>query len=280
MTFHLFGFIILLVTDIHRLNTKQEKKVLLAIDAGNTNIVIGVFETNELVSNWRVATERHKLADEYGMLIRGLLANKQLEHTKIHGIIVSSVVPEITSALVEMSERSFGVRPVVVSADEKIGIEIRCGNPAEVGSDRIVNAIGAYVEYGGPLIVVDFGTATTFDAIAEDGAYLGGAIAPGINISINALFENAAKLMHIDICQPRKVVGKNTVESLQSGIYYGFLGQMEEIIRQMKVEMGNSPKVVATGGLAELVAVDSELVDAIDKNLTLKGLKTVYDRIN
>ena len=130
------------------------------------------------------------------------------------------------------------------------------------------------------MIVVDFGTATTFDAIAEDGAYLGGAIAPGINISINALFENAAKLMHIDICQPRKVVGKNTVESLQSGIYYGFLGQMEEIIRQMKVEMGNSPKVVATGGLAELVAVDSELVDAIDKNLTLKGLKTVYDRIN
>jgi len=253
--------------------------VLLAIDAGNTNIVIGVFENDKLVSNWRVTTERHKLADEYGMLIRGLLVNEQIEHTKIRGIIVSSVVPEIASALVEMSKRSFGLPPIVVSIDEEIGIEIRCDNPAEVGSDRIVNAVGAYVEYGGPLIVVDFGTAITFDAIAEDGAYLGGAIAPGINISIDALFERAAKLMRIDIRRPGKVIGKNTVESLRSGIYYGFLEQMEGIIRRMKDEMGNNPKVVATGGLAELVAVDSELVDVIDKNLTLKGLKTLYSRI-
>lgn len=253
--------------------------MLLAIDAGNTNIVIGVFEGDKLVSSWRIATERHKLADEYGMLIRGLLANEQIEWTKICGIIFSSVVPPISSALVKMCERSFGIQPVVVSADEKIGIEIRCDNPAEVGSDRIVNTIGGYVEYGGPLIIVDFGTATTFDAVAEDGAYLGGAIAPGINISIEALFERAAKLMSIDIRRPRNVIGKNTIKSLQSGIYYGFLGQMEEIIRRMKIEMGNDPKVVATGGLAELVTADSELVDVVDRELTLKGLKTVHDRV-
>lgn len=254
--------------------------MLLAIDVGNTNIVIGVFSDNELILNWRISTDRYKLEDEYGMLIRGLLANEQIEHTKISGIIISSVVPDITSTLVKMSERSFGICPVVVSGvDDRIGIEVRYDNPAEIGSDRLVNAIGAYVEYGGPLIVVDFGTATTFDAVAEDGAYLGGVIAPGVNVSINALFEKAAKLMRIDIRQPGKVIGKNTVEALQSGIYYGFLEQMEGMIRRIKNEMGNKPKVVATGGMAELFAGDSELVDVIDKNLTLKGLKTVYGRM-
>lgn len=254
--------------------------MLLAIDAGNSNIVIGVFKDDELVSSWRISTDRYKLEDEYGMLIRGLLANEEVDYTKISGIIVSSVVPDILSVLVKMSERSFNTSPVVVSgADDKIGIEIRYDKPAEIGSDRLVNAVGAYVEYGGPLIVVDFGTATTFDAVAEDGAYLGGAIAPGINISINALFERTAKLMRIDIRRTEKAIGKSTVESLQSGIYYGFFGQMEEIIRKIKEEMGNNPKVVATGGLVDLFADDSDLVDIIDKNLTLKGLKILYFRI-
>lgn len=251
--------------------------MLLAIDAGNTNIVIGVFKDDELIADWRISTDRYKLADEYGVLIRGLLTHKQIEHTEINEIIISSVVPNISSTLVKMSERLFGICPIVVSGADEIGIEIRYDNPAEIGSDRLVNAIGAHAEHGGPLIVVDFGTATTFDAVAEDGAYLGGAIATGVNVSTNALFEKAAKLMSIDIRQPEKAIGKNTVEALQSGIYYGFLGQMEEIIRRIKDEMGGRPKVVATGGLVDLFAADSELVDVIDKNLTLKGLKTVAD---
>lgn len=251
--------------------------MLLAIDAGNTNIVIGVFKDDELIADWRISTDRYKLADEYGVLIRGLLAHKQIEHTEINEIIISSVVPNISSTLVKMSERLFGICPIVVSGADEIGIEIRYDNPAKIGSDRLVNAIGAHAEHGGPLIVVDFGTATTFDAVAEDGAYLGGAIATGVNVSTNALFKKAAKLMSIDIRQPEKAIGKNTVEALQSGIYYGFLGQMEEIIRRIKDEMGGRPKVVATGGLVDLFAADSELVDVIDKSLTLKGLKTVAD---
>jgi len=257
-----------------------EENVLLAIDAGNTNIVIGIFDKEKLFSSWRIATERHKLADEYGILIRGLLENQQIKQSEINEIVISSVVPQITTALVEMAKRVFGISAFVVSANEDIGVEIRGNNPSEVGSDRIVNAVAGYVEYGGPLIIVDFGTATTFDAVAENGAYLGGAIVPGIKISIEALFEKAAKLMSIDIERPDKVIGENTIECLQSGIYYGFLEQMEGIIHRMKNEMGNNPKVIATGGLAELVAVDSKSVDVIDKELTLKGLMIINARIN
>lgn len=253
--------------------------MLLAIDIGNTNIVLGAFKQKQLINSWRISTDQSKLADEYGILIRKLLQLSDTDYTMFKGIIISCVVPSIRPAMLEMSDKYFHLSPVVLSPEIDIGIPLIYDNPAEIGPDRIANTVGAYMEYGGPDIVVDFGTATTFDAVSEYGAYLGGVFAPGIGISANALFERAARLKRVELRRPEQVIGKNTDACVQSGFYYGFWGQMEEIIRHMKVEIGGAPKVIATGGLSRLFAVDSQLVDKIDLDLTLKGLQIIYERI-
>jgi type III pantothenate kinase len=253
--------------------------MLLAIDIGNTNIVLGAFKQKQLIKSWRISTDPSKLADEYGILIQQLLQLSDIDHTTFKGVIISCVVPSVLSAILEMSDKYFHLSPVVLSSRVDVGIPLLYDNPEEIGPDRIANTVGAYIEYGGPAIVVDFGTATSFDAISEEGAYLGGVIAPGIGISANALFERAARLKRVELRRPEQVIGKNTDACVQSGFYYGFLGQMEEIIRRMKVEMGGDPTVIATGGLARLVAADSQLVDKIDLDLTLKGLQIIYERI-
>jgi type III pantothenate kinase len=253
--------------------------MILAVDIGNTTIGIGVLAQEEIKASWRIQTNRYRLADEYAAIICELLRIHEIPRSDFEGIIISSVVPSVLSELVSMSERYFHITPIVVSAKEKLGIELRCDYPEEVGPDRITTAAGAYQVYGGPLIVADFGTATTFDAVSADGAYLGGAISPGIQISMEALFDRTALLRRIDLSPPPNVIGKNTNDCLRSGFYYGFLGQMEGIIRRMKAELGEDTKVIATGGLAPLIAKDSEWVDLVDPELMLKGLHILYNRI-
>ncbi len=252
--------------------------MLMVLDVGNTNIVLGVFEGQRLVRNWRISTNKDKTADEYGLQIRMLFEYSGIKCSDMAAVIISSVVPTVMSALESMSVNYFGIKPLVVGPGVKTAMPIRYDNPKEVGADRIVNAIAAYEIYGGPLIVVDFGTATTFDAISADGAYLGGAIAPGIGISTEALYTKAAKLPRIELLKPKAVIGKNTVSSMQSGIIYGFVGQADGIVSRMKKEMGGKAYVVATGGLAELISNESGLIDTINSNLTLEGLRIIYER--
>jgi type III pantothenate kinase len=250
------------------------------MDVGNTNIVIGVFHDKGILESWRLFTDRKKTSDEYRLLISQLLHQSRMEIDQITGIVVSCVVPPVLRQLREMSIREFHLEPVVVDSGLEVGMPILYDNPKELGADRIANAIGGYVEYGGPLIVVDFGTSTNFDVVSEDGAYLGGAIAPGVSISVDALTERTALLPKIDLRVAPQAIGKNTVSSMQSGFYFGFLGQMEEIIRRVKRELPIEPRVVATGGLAELMAGNSELVEVVDPDLTLKGLRIIFDRLS
>jgi type III pantothenate kinase len=253
--------------------------VILAIDIGNTTIEVGILDEGKIKTSWRLRTDRHRLADEYGIQICELLRISEIPRPGFEGIIISSVVPSVRREFVTMCDRYFQIPPTIVSADEDLGIELRCDYPEEVGADRITTVVGAYHEYGGPLIVVDFGTATTFDAISDDGAYLGGIIAPGIHISMDALFDRTALIRRIGLSQPPNIIGRNTNDCVRSGFYYGFLGQMEGIIHRMKAELGINVKVIATGGLADLIAKDSELVDRIDPELMLKGLQILYHRI-
>ncbi|MBF7082810.1 type III pantothenate kinase [Desulfallas sp. Bu1-1] len=252
--------------------------MILVFDVGNTNIVLGVFQGRELVENWRLSTARHRTADEYGMLLRDLFAASNLSMTGIKAVVLSSVVPPINTTLETTCRKYFGVTPLTVGPGIKTGISIKYENPREVGADRIVNAVAGYEQYGGPLIIVDFGTATTFCAISEKGEYLGGAIAPGIGISTEALFARAAKLPRVELVKPPTVIGKNTINSMQSGIVYGFVGQVNEIVRRIKREMAGDPMVVATGGLAELIAGETPVIDKVDKYLTLHGLRIIYER--
>jgi len=252
--------------------------VLLVFDVGNTNIVLGVFRERELVQNWRLATARHRTADEYGMLLRNLFAASELSMAEIHAGALSSVVPPVNPVLECTCRKYFGFAPLTVGPGTKTGMPIKYENPREVGADRIVNAVAAYEQYGGPLIIVDFGTATTFCTISGKGEYLGGAIAPGIGISTEALFARAAKLPRVELVKPPSVIGKNTVNSMQSGIVYGFVGQVNEVVRRMKKEMAGNPRVVATGGLAELIAGETPVIDRVDKYLTLNGLRIIYER--
>lgn len=254
--------------------------MLLAIDVGNTNIVIGVFDGKRLLESWRLFTDRKKTSDEYRLLISQLFHQSRIEADRIEGIIISCVVPPILPQLREMSSQQFNLEPVVVGTELKIGMPILYDNPKELGADRIANAVGGYAEYGGPLIIVDFGTSTNFDVVSEEGAYLGGAIAPGVSISAEALSERTALLPKIDVRAAPQAIGKNTVASMQSGFYFGFLGQMEEIIRRIKRELPREPRVIATGGLAKLIAGDSELVELVDPDLTLKGLRIIFDRVS
>ena len=249
---------------------------LLVVDLGNTNIVLGIYRGDELVSSWRLATARERTADEYGTLARQLVGDAL--QPGLEGAIVASVVPPLNSAVTFMIQKYFGIDPLFVEPGVKTGIAIHVDNPQEVGADRIVNCAAAHAAYGGPTVIVDFGTATTFDVVTENAEFVGGVIAPGLNISAEALFARAARLPRVDIRRPDHVIGTNTVVNMQSGIYFGYLGLVDGILARIKREVPNVKRVVATGGLASLFAGESEHIDVVDTELTLKGLKIIYDR--
>lgn len=252
--------------------------MILVFDVGNTNIVLGVYEDKSLVEHWRISTAAQRTADEYAVLLKALFEGSGLTFKNIKGIILSSVVPPLMLTLDLMSKKYFGFEPLVVGPGIKTGIKIKFENPREVGADRIVNAIAGFEFYGGPLIIVDFGTATTFDAITAKGEYLGGAIAPGIGISTEALFARAAKLPRVELVKPPSVIGKNTVNSMQAGIIYGFAGQVDAVVSRMKKELPGNPLVVATGDMAEIMAQEARTIDKVDPLLTLAGLRIIYER--
>lgn len=246
--------------------------VILTIDVGNTNTVLGVYKEGRLVKHWRISTDKDKTPDEYGILLKDLFSFAKIDCEEIKGIVISSVVPPVVTVLEETSQVYFNLQPLVIGPGVKTGMNIKMDNPREVGADRIVNAVGAYQEYGGPLIIVDFGTATTFCAVSENGDYLGGAIAPGVNISTEALFEHAAKLPRVELKKPNRAIGKNTTMSMQAGIIFGFVGQIETLIKKIKEELSPDSRVVGTGGLVELLAAETELIDVVEPFLTLEGL--------
>ena len=252
--------------------------MLLVIDVGNTNTVVGLYEGERLVDNWRIWTERDRTSDEYGILVRNLFSSRSLSFAQIDGIAISCVVPPMLNMLLELSENYFHHVPLVVEYGIETGMPILMDNPMEVGADRIVNAVAAYHKYRRSLIVVDFGTATTFDYVSPRGEYMGGAIAPGLGISSEALFMRASKLPRVELVKPKNVVGKNTVHSMQAGIVFGYVGLVDEIVGRMKEEVKTDPKVIATGGLAPLIAGESKSIEAVEEFLTLDGLRLIYER--
>ena len=249
---------------------------LLVVDVGNTNVVLGIYRDNDLVSSWRLATTRDRTADEYGILAKQLLDGSV--PNKLDGAIVGSVVPPLNGSIAQMIRQYFGVEPMFVEPGVKTGIAIHVDNPQEVGADRIINCVAAYEAFGGPTIIVDFGTATTFDVVTANAEYIGGVIAPGLTISAEALFARAARLPRVDIRRPPHVIGTNTVVNMQSGIYFGYLGLVDGLLARMKAEIKGLKRVIATGGLAVLFGDDSEHIDEVDSELTLKGLKISHDR--
>ena len=261
-----------------------EETMLLTLDVGNTNTVLGLYRltTDELVTHWRISTLRTQTADEYGVLFLNLFAMRKIEATEISSIIISSVVPPLETTLRQVCERYFNLKPMFVEPGIKTGMPILVDNPAELGADRLVNGVAAFARYGGPCIVVDFGTATTFDVVSAKGEYIGGVIAPGLAISAEALFSRAARLSRVDVKKPAKVVGTNTVAHMQSGLYYGYIGLVDGILERILSETRNpdspAPKIIATGGLARLVVEDSRFIETIDDLLTLDGLRLIYER--
>jgi len=254
--------------------------MLLAIDVGNTNIVIGVFREDTLIHSWRLTTIRERTSDELGILITSLCDRNDVRQADISGIVVASVVPPLTATLVSMVTDYFGRAPLLFEPAVNGSMPILYDNPREVGADRVVNGIAAFEAYGKglPIIVVDFGTATTFDAISAKGEYLGGVICPGPQISADALFQRAAKLPRIDVKKPARVIGTNTVNSMQAGLFWGYVDMVEGLVRRMKVELGGEAVVVATGGLASVVSPESALIEHVDPELTLRGLRLVWER--
>ncbi len=252
--------------------------MLLTIDVGNTNTVLGVFRGEELIANWRLTTARQQTIDEYGVLTRNLFTIAELDRESIGGVIISSVVPPVNWTLAEMSRIYFGQKALFVEAGVKTGMAVLVDNPLEVGADRIVNGVAAFHKYGAPCIVVDFGTAITFDAISARGEYLGGVIAPGLGIASEALFARAARLPRVEIKDPGKVIGTNTVTHMQAGLYYGAVDMVDGMLTRMKAEMGGEVKVVATGGQARLVAKGSKQIQDTDEFLTLTGLRLIWEK--
>jgi type III pantothenate kinase len=281
-----------------------DETMLLTLDVGNTNTVLGLYRltTDELVTHWRISTLRTQTADEYGVLFLNLFAMRKIEATEISAIIISSVVPPLETTLRQVCERYFNLKPMFVEPGIKTGMPILVDNPAELGADRLVNGVAAFARYGGPCIVVDFGTATTFDVVSAKGEYIGGVIAPGLAISAEALFSRAARLSRVDVKKPAKVVGTNTVAHMQSGLYYGYIGLVDGILERIIKETAGKetagketagketagketqgpdavvPKVIATGGLARLIVDDSRFIQTIDDMLTLDGLRLIYER--
>ena len=256
--------------------------MLLAIDVGNTNTVLGLYrldeEKSQLAAHWRVTTHRAQTADEYGVLFVNLFEMNGLKSSQVSHIIISSVVPPVDSTLRQVCEEYFHVQPLFVEPGIKTGMPVLQDNPADLGADRLVNCIAAFDRYGGPCVVVDFGTATTFDVISVKGEYLGGAIAPGLGISADALFSRAARLGRVDIKRPAKVIGTNTVTHIQSGLYYGYIGLVDGILERIMAELGVKARVIATGGLARRISEDSRYIDEIDDMLTLDGLRILFER--
>lgn len=258
--------------------------MLLAFDVGNTNIVLGVFKDGDLIQNWRMETDKDKSADEYGMIINQLFAYEGLDATDIRDVIISTVVPSILYTLQHLSQKYFNKHAIVIGPGIKTGLIVKYDNPKQVGADRIVNAVAALAKYGGPLVIIDFGTATTFCAISDKSEYLGGTISPGIKIASDALFEKTAKLPRVELEEPGHTICKNTNESMQSGLVYGHMGVVDYIVKKMKRELqqccgtAKEPVVVATGGLATLIESGIDCIDYVDKMLTLEGLKIIYEK--
>lgn len=252
--------------------------MLLAIDIGNTTVAIGLFRGAKLVKDWKVRTEREKTADEYGITVLELFRSSGFKPEAVTAVIISSVVPPLTPVFQDLSRAMFGLKALVVGPGLRTGMPILYENPLEVGADRVVAAVAAFEKYGGPLIVVDFGTATTFDAVTAKGEYLGGAIAPGIQISAEALYLKTAKLPRIEIARPKKAVGRTTVGSMQSGLYFGYIGLVNNIIAEIKKELGGQAKVIATGGLSTLIAPEVKAIDSLEPHLVLDGLRIIYER--
>ena len=252
--------------------------MLLAIDIGNTNIAIGLFQNNKLKEHWRIRSERDKTGDEYAILLLELLSLADIDKNKISGVILSSVVPPLTPVFQALSRDFLHKKPLVVGPGLKTGMPILYENPQEVGADRIVASISAYERFGGPVIVCDFGTATTFDAISGEGEYLGGAIAPGIQIAAEALYTKTAKLPHVEIIKPGKTIGRTTVSSIQSGLYFGYIGLVTNIIQEIKKELGGSGKVISTGGFAGKVFQGIDAIDHYEPHLVLEGLQILFNR--
>jgi len=252
--------------------------MLLTADIGNTNIVIGMFQGKKLIENWKIRTEREKTSDEYALSLLSLFKFSRLEASEVKSVIISSVVPPLTPVFQSLSQKLFKIRPLIVGPGLKTGMPILYENPLEVGADRVVTAIAAFEKYKGPCIVVDFGTATTFDAISSEGEYLGGAIAPGIQISAEALFIKTAKLPRIEIRKPKKAIGRSTVTSMQSGLFFGYIGLISNIIEKIKGELRKDATVISTGGFAAQISEEIKFIDFHEPHLILEGLRIVYER--
>jgi type III pantothenate kinase len=256
--------------------------MLLAIDVGNTNIVLGVFEEERLVESWRLATLRERTSDEIGIWVAQLFEHRSIDVGRVDGIVMGSVVPPLTGTFMTMAQRYFGMTPLNVDSSVDTGMPILYKHPAEVGADRILNGVAGYRLYGhdldSPLIIVDFGTATTFDAISKKGEYLGGVICPGLQISADALFQRAARLPRVDVKKPCEVIGRTTVGAIESGLYYGYVGLVDGVVRRMREDLGGRAACIATGGLAGVIAPEVEAIEHVDPDLTLQGLRMVWER--